>query len=396
MDKRRKPIIGNRRPKPRRSQELNTRRNKPSPRKTRNQGASSLYNDNGNGSGNHPNRKKRSAKKNGCLARFLKIFVAIGFLYFFYLIIFGNLHSDLKKNAFRLQVSPSAYDFALRHKIVNVAVLGVDEREGVEGSRSDSMMIATADYEHNAIKVTSLLRDTYVYIDEDYGFDKLNAAYSIGGAEKALKVINENFDVAVTDYVVIDFNSMPQMVNAVGGVDIEIKTYDELEWTNEYLWDVNEKVNTHSPNIPDIGLQRLDGNQALAYCRVRYAGHGDYERTQRQRAVFEQVLKKVIKQPPWKQIAFYNTVKPYIDTSLSFNQLMTYGGRMIFHRNARIEQAQIPDSRYLAEDMRGDVSYVFPDTLEDNIKALYRFIYESDYNPSQNAKEISRNIEERW
>ena len=75
---------------------------------------------------------------------------------------------------------------------------------------------------------------------------------------------------------------------------------------------------------------------------------------------------------------------------------MTYGGRMIFHRNARIEQAQIPDSRYLAEDMRGDVSYVFPDTLEDNIKALYRFIYESDYNPSQNAKEISRNIEERW
>ncbi|MEG0377357.1 MAG: LCP family protein [Eubacterium sp.] len=113
---------------------------------------------------------------------------------------------------------------ALKHRIVNIAIFGVDGREDVEGDRSDSMMIASADFEHSKIKVTSLMRDSYVYINKETEYDKLNSAYAIGGPELALKTINQNFDTAITDYVTIDFTSMVEMVNAVGGVTINIES----------------------------------------------------------------------------------------------------------------------------------------------------------------------------
>ena len=136
---------------------------------------------------------------------------------------FGNLNKDLTGKVSQYNISSNAANMALNHRIVNVAIFGVDGRDDVDGSRSDSMMIASADFEHNKLKITSLMRDTYVYINKDYGYDKLNAAYSFGGPELALKTINQNFDTAITDYVTIDFTAMVAMVNAVGGVTIDIE-----------------------------------------------------------------------------------------------------------------------------------------------------------------------------
>ncbi|MEG1618083.1 MAG: LCP family protein [Eubacterium sp.] len=346
------------------------------------------------------NRKQRKRKKKKSFFKKTLIFLLILLLgstaYAASVIKFSNLNKDLSNKASKYNISSSASNMALNHRIVNIAIFGVDGRSDVEGDRSDSMMIASADFEHNKIKVTSLMRDTYVYINKDTDYDKLNSAYAIGGPDLALKVINQNFDTAITDYVTIDFTSMVEMVNAVGGVTINIGSDDELYWINQYLMDVNDKVKTSSPDVPGTGDQILDGSQALSYCRVRYVGNGDFDRTERQRKVFEQVLQKAMDLNPLAQYNLLNKVMPYTKTSLSFNEILKYAGNAMLMKGHEIQQMRVPTDQYVETGMLYDVSYVFPVTLVDNIKALYQFIYEADYTPSSGAQGISRDIEDVW
>lgn len=309
---------------------------------------------------------------------------------------FGNLNKDLTNKASKYSVSSNAANMALNHRIVNIAIFGVDGREDVDGSRSDSMMIASADFEHSKLKITSLMRDSYVYINKEYGYDKLNAAYSFGGPDLALKTINQNFDTAITDYVTIDFTAMVAMVNAVGGVTINIESEDELYWINQYLMDVNDKVKTNSPDVAGTGSQVLDGSQALAYCRVRYVGNGDFDRTLRQRKVFEQVLQKGMDLNPIAQYNLLMQTMPYVETSLSMTEILKYAGNTMFMGGHEILQKQIPTEGFVDTGMLDGVSYVFPVTLVDNIKQWYQFVYEANYTPSGTAEEISDEIESSW
>ena len=338
-------------------------------------------------------RKKPLWKK---ILKVLLILLLIAAAYTFYNVKLANLNRDLSGRASLYNISDNAAQMAGKHRIVNVAIFGVDGREDVEGNRSDSIMIASADFEHGAVKVTSLMRDSYVYINDDYGYDKLNAAYSLGGPELALKTINQNFDTPITDYVTIDFTSMVEMVNAVGGVTIDITSEDELYWVNQYLMDVNDKVKTNSPNVPGTGPQLLDGSQALAYCRVRYVGNGDFDRTQRQRAVFEQVLSKALKLNPIAQYNLMMKVMPYVETSLSTTELIKYASNAMFMSGHEIKQMQMPTDGLVDTGTLDGISYVFPYTLSENIEAWYRFVYETDYTPSDTAQNISDEIESVW
>ena len=304
----------------------------------------------------------------------------------------GNVNSDLQGNLNQYGISSDAAAMAKQHKIVNVAVFGVDGRDDVEGDRTDTIMIASADYEHSKIKVTSLMRDTYVYVNDKYGYDKLNAAYAFGGPTMALQTINQNFDTAITDYVTVDFTAMVSMVNSVGGITIDIKTKDELYWVNQYLNDVNEKVNSGSPQLEKTGPQTVDGPQALAYCRVRYVGDGDFDRTLRQRTVFEQVLSKALDLSVIDQYKLLMGTLPYVKTSLSTFEIIKYAGNLALMSSKTIEQTRLPTDDSNALDNIDGVSYVIPDTLVDNIKSLYTFIFEEDYTPSTTASDISEEI----
>ncbi len=306
----------------------------------------------------------------------------------------GNVTSDLKGNLSKYGISDEAASFAKHHKIVNIAVFGVDGRDDVDGDRTDTIMVATADYEHSKVKVASLMRDTYVYIDKKYGYDKLNAAYAYGGPDLALQTINQNFDTTITDYVTIDFIAMVSMVNAVGGVTIDIETEEELDWVNEYLMDVNEKVETGSPFLEEIGSQVVDGSQALAYCRVRYVGDGDFDRTLRQRVVFEQVLSKALDLDVKDQYNLVMATLPYVETSLSTMEMLKYGANLALMPSKDIEQSRFPIDELISLDMLDGVSYVIPNTLAENIEAFYQFVYETDYTPSDAAMEISDEIED--
>lgn len=341
---------------------------------------------------------KKKKKSRGFMKKFLRtilliiiFLMATGFAVNAFFL--GNVTSDLKGNLSKYGISDEAASFAKQHKVVNVAVFGVDGRDDVEGDRTDTIMVATADYEHSKVKVSSLMRDTYVYINEKYEYDKLNAAYAYGGPDLALQTINQNFDTTITDYVTIDFNAMVSMVNAVGGVTIDIETEEELDWVNEYLMDVNEKVETGSPFLEETGSQLVDGSQALAYCRVRYVGDGDFDRTLRQRVVFEQVLSKALDLDLKEQYNLLMATLPYVETSLSNMEIIKYAANLALMPSKDIEQSRFPTDELISLDMMDGVSYVVPNTLAENIEAFYQFVYQTAYTPSDGAMAISDEIE---
>jgi LCP family protein required for cell wall assembly len=364
--------------------------------------------------GRRPSRKLPPAKRRpsffkahrrGLLAFFLVLIAALGVGYF--------LLTRTKPLVFasdKYDISSEAAAQARRHRISNVLLLGTDGRNNVDGARSDTIMILSGDFEHSSLKISSILRDSYVAIP-GHGYGKLNAAYSYGsagsatedqkiknGAALALKTVNRNFDTAMTDYVVVDFTCVINMVNAVGGVKVDLKSEAERESLNANVADINANVSGHAASGPvaGTGTQKLNGVQALAYARIRHVGNGDFERTQRQRAVLNQVFAKAKKLSLIKQYKLYKAVKPYIHTSMSGREIFKYLFNVALHRGAGIEQQQIPDSSLTAVGMLRGVSYVFPKTLENNIITLHSFIYEEDYTPSDTAAGISAHIQNVW
>lgn len=345
------------------------------------------------------------AHRRGLLAFLLLLIAALGVGYF--------LLTRTKPLVFASEkygISSEAASQARRHRIRNVLLLGTDGRNNVDGARSDTLMILSGDFEHKSLKISSILRDSYVSIP-GHGYGKLNAAYSYGsadgatddqkienGAALALKTVNRNFDTAMTDYVVVDFSCVIKMVDAVGGVRVDIKSEAERESLNANVGDINANVSGHSASGPvaGTGSQKLNGVQALAYARIRHVGNGDFERTQRQRAVLDQVFAKAKKLSLIRQYKLYKAIKPYIRTSMSGREVGQYLFNVALIRGAGIRQQQIPDSSQTAVGMLRGVSYVFPKTLENNIITLHSFIYEEDYTPSDTAAGISAHIENIW
>jgi len=345
------------------------------------------------------NSKRPTRKKHHFFKNFLILIlslVVITYVLAFLFVKISPLNSDISSKADAYHISDEAAAIAQNHDTINVLVFGLDGRDNVEGDRSDTIMIASADFETGDIKITSLMRDTYTYINEAYGYDKLNSAYSYGGSEQAITTINENFDTAITDYVTVDFTCTTKMVDAVGGVTVNIESQEELDWVNTYLADVNTQLNTYSENVSGIGEQVLNGNQALAYCRIRYVGNGDFDRTERQRVVMEQVLQKALNLNPIAQFRLIQEVLPYVETSLSNREFITYIANVFFMNDYSIEQDRLPTDEYVGTGMLYGVSYVFPNTLADNIRQWYQFVYGIDYTPSSRAQSISDEINYAW
>ena len=178
--------------------------------------------------------------------------------------------------------------------VTNILLIGNDSREGVDGGRSDAMILLSISDKTKSIHLTSLLRDMYVEIPGHKG-NRLNAAYSMGGAELLLQTIEENLDIEVNRYVLVDFQAFANLIDAVDGVDLEL-TNDEVKWVNAYLNEYNiisgKELTTDYLDESASGMMHLNGPQALAYSRNRSIGN-DFGRTERQRKVIAAAVKKL-------------------------------------------------------------------------------------------------------
>ena len=169
------------------------------------------------------------------------------------------------------------------------------------------------------------MRDSYVNID-GYGMDKINHAYAYGGAELALKTLNENFDLNISEVVIVNFNSLIDIIDKLGGVNINV-TEEEI---------------SHIPGVVSSGEQLLNGTQALEYSRIRYASGGDYKRTERQRTVINSIFNKVKDISLIKYPELVNEFLPYIQTNISTGDLLSLGAKFSGLAKGDISQDRFP------------------------------------------------------
>lgn len=173
-------------------------------------------------------------------------------------------------------------------KIVNILLIGIEEIGSAQNT--DSMIIATMNTEDHSLKLTSLMRDTYVQIP-GHDNNRLNSAYAKGGIELLYDTIELNFGVRIDGYCMVNFEAFQEIVDLVGGVKITLtdKEADYLNSTN-YISDPANR------NVIE-GIQTMNGNQALGYCRIRKrptaTESNDFGRTQRQRIVLTAIFDKV-------------------------------------------------------------------------------------------------------
>ncbi len=178
--------------------------------------------------------------------------------------------------------------------VYHILLIGNDSRSQDEEGRSDAMILLSISSKTKTIQMISLLRDMYVEIPGHDG-NRLNAAYAFGGAELLLETVRQNLGIEVNRYIVVNFQAFANLVDAVGGVDLELSN-EEVQWVNAYLNEYNMlrnmPIDTDYLDTSLSGMIHLNGPQALAYSRNRYIGT-DFGRTERQRKVLSAVIKKL-------------------------------------------------------------------------------------------------------
>ena len=234
-------------------------------------------------------RKKGQKKRHpflkgfiGCLA---VVFVIAGCVSF---AMAGYLHTKLNYK----EIETISKESFKEDGVKNILLIGNDSRSQGEDGRSDAMILVSISNKTNSIHLTSLLRDIYVDIPGHDG-NRLNAAYAYGGPELLMETLEENFDIKVNRYMLVNFQAFANLVDAVGGVELEL-TNEEVKYVNGYLVEYNQlegrAEGTDYLDSSLSGVIHLNGPQALAYCRNRYIGT-DFARTERQRKVISAAMK---------------------------------------------------------------------------------------------------------
>lgn len=270
-----------------------------------------------------------------------------------------------------------------------IAIFGVDSRnnELVKGTRSDCIILATIDEKTKEVKLTSVYRDTYLEIT-GRSLDKVTHAYAYGGAALSMSTLNTNLDLNIKEFVTVNFESVVDIVNAVGGVNIDI-TSSELKYINNYIDEINRVTNNNASHITKTGSQTLNGVQALAYGRIRYTAGGDYKRTERMRDVMMAVVNKAKRMSVTKLNSLADTLLPKVYTNMSATEIIGLIPQLASYK--------ITDSTGWPYNTKGatinGVWYGPPVTLESNVKELHQKVYgQTDYEPSEKVKEISNKI----
>ncbi len=301
--------------------------------------------------------------------------------------------------------------------IKNIALFGVDSRNGEFKGLSDVIMVLTVDNKHGKIKMTSILRDSEVSIEgEDYSDNylnyvgKINSAYSRGGPELAIRTLNRNFGLNIRDYVTINFANMATIVDAFGGVDIEL-TAEEVGAINDNLWALSQEVEkqkeadmssgtyedqvyaeiTSEDYIPTIngdinimygeyegGMYHLNGNQAVAYGRIRKID-SDYTRVERQQTVFSALVGKLEGMGLTDYTNLIQQLMPYCETSLDLGDIL--GMTPILFTDFTISKISVPNPDYETDlfdglDSSGDYHMIYDPT--GAAERISSFIYEEN------------------
>ena len=274
----------------------------------------------------------------------------------------------------------------------NVAVLGVDARAGEDqaNTRTDAIIVASLDKKTGDVALISVMRDTYLEMDSQTGdimYDKATHAHVFGGPVNTCKMLNKSLDLNISEFVVMDWKSVSDTVDALGGITVDVQQ-------NE-IWDLNhwgpetaENTGKTWTPIYNTGKQKIDGVQAATYCRIRKNSGGDTGRTERMRKVVMSILREV-KQNPTKITTVADKVLPEVKTNMSTFDITTLLPQVI---NFEIKDSVGYPYNYYGGSVNGSWKAV-PTTLSENTIRLHKEAFkQTEYVPSARLEQISQNI----
>jgi len=260
--------------------------------------------------------------------------------------------------------------------IINIAFFGSDSKDlaDVGTGRTDSIMIISVNPTNKSIKMISIPRDTYVSIP-GYRKDKINHAYAYGQEQLSIKTINGNFGLNITEYVTINFEGLINVINAVGGVDINI-TKEERDVLNDYLVDSYKIMGKTYTPMTEYGDVHLNGEQALAHCRNRYVG-SDFTRAERQREVLTKVMEKISQKSFGEIMDLVDIFLQQVRTNINVSEYLGLAASAFTNMSeymSNIISAQVPSTDYGRGEYINEVYYFVAD-LETAKKDMYEYIY---------------------
>lgn len=260
--------------------------------------------------------------------------------------------------------------------VENILLIGLDGTNDKLPKRSDTMIILTIDKLNKSLKLTSLVRDTLVKIP-GRGEEKLTHAYAYGKEPLLIQTINENFNLNIKDYAVVNFKSFIDIVDIVGGVDVNISQV-EINHLNEVIKDcysVNHNDDNNIEYIKSSGNHNLNGYQTLAYARIRKLDT-IYKRDERQRTILSNIAHKLAHVSISKYPQIAKSILRHVKVNIAFNKIINLA--FISHElaNYDINQLEFPISEYREEGRIGEKgAYVVKWDKNKNIELLHQFIY---------------------
>lgn len=210
-----------------------------------------------------------------------------GAVYAVYKVGTGRINKGNDEDALK-SANVSDAELVYDQDVVNLLLIGADKREQETSiGRSDSIMIGTIDLKNKTLKLTTLMRDMYIDIP-GHGYDKFNAAYAYGGPKLTYETLANTFDVKLDGYIVVDMKVFRDVVDRIGGVEMELTEEEATYLQTAY------QTSSHGETEVKAGMNTLTGYQALAYSRIRQDITGDFGRTDRQRKVIMSIYDKVM------------------------------------------------------------------------------------------------------
>ncbi len=271
-----------------------------------------------------------------------------------------------------------------------VALFGVDSRNNSvgKGNMADVIIICNINQETGEIKLVSVFRDTYLSIDDEGAYNKINQAYFRGGPRQAVEALNRNLDLEIDDYATFNWKAVADAINILGGVDVELSKA-EFYYINAYITETVEATGVASVHLKQAGMNHLDGVQAVAYARLRKMDT-DFARTERQRLIIQLCFDKLKKSNFSVINNVMEVVFPQIMTSVRFDDLIPLAKNVTNYTIG--DTMGFPAARGDANmGSKGDC--VIPQTLESNVRDLHSFLFDDvDYEPSDMVKKISAKI----
>lgn len=260
-------------------------------------------------------------------------------------------------------------------ELFQILLLGSDSRsKNIKGSRTDAIMLVTIDFKNKDIKLSSFLRDLKVKIKGKT--DKLTHAYSYGGGEETIRVLNENFELDIRDFAVVSMFDLRTIIDSIGGLDLEVTEAErqEINYRVKEIADIEGRKDYKF--LKEKGFQHLNGEQIVAYGRIRNTAGGDYARTDRQREVISLIIEAMKGKNLIELVGISNNLFPLISTTLTTSEIENKLLKVVSGGiDYKIKSTRFPSDDLIYSDMSTGVYYAAITDKDKFIEELHDFIY---------------------